>query len=66
MLPGFADAARWMRDHPDELRAIGRRGPAQPEARFARGQLADPLVNALEHTARSLPAACRFSQAAHG
>ena len=44
----FADAVVWMRDHPAELREMGRRARQLAERDFAREKLADRFVKVLE------------------
>lgn len=44
----FADAVVWLRDHPDEARAMGARGRKLAEMRFDRKQLGRTLVATLE------------------
>jgi glycosyltransferase involved in cell wall biosynthesis len=48
----FADAVLWLRDHPDERRAMGRRGRALAEARFSRDRLGAEFVAVLERAGR--------------
>ncbi len=54
----FADAVLWLRDHPQECRAMGARGRALAEAQFARDLLADQFVRVLEsvRAGRAAPA----------
>lgn len=44
----FADAAIWMRDHPDELRQMGRNSRHLAETQFSRDILGQQLVETLE------------------
>ncbi len=44
----FADTVVWMRDHRDELRAMGRRGRALAEEKFDRHQLGQAFVRVLQ------------------
>jgi glycosyltransferase involved in cell wall biosynthesis len=47
--PGrFADAVLWLRDHPDEARAMGRRGRGLAERCFSRDELGRQFVDVLE------------------
>ena len=47
----FADAVLWLREHPDELPAMGQRARALGEAEFSRDRLADAFVQTLERVA---------------
>lgn len=44
----FADVVVWMRDHPEELREMGRRARALAEARFSREDIGRTFVDTLE------------------
>lgn len=47
----FADAVLWMRDHPDELKAMGLNARALAEREFSRAEMAKRFVDLLERTA---------------
>ncbi len=44
----FADAIVWMREHPDELKEMGRRGRKLAESEFSRDRLAGEFTRTLE------------------
>jgi glycosyltransferase involved in cell wall biosynthesis len=48
----FADAVLWLRDHPDERRAMGRRARELAEERFSRDELGRQFVATLEEVHR--------------
>ncbi|MCH7925362.1 MAG: glycosyltransferase family 4 protein [Planctomycetes bacterium] len=52
----FADAVLWMRDHPDELKEMGRRGRKLAESEFSRDRLAGEFTRTLEAAKESFRA----------
>ncbi len=50
----LADAVIWMRDHRDELKAMGLRGRELAESQFSRDQLADHFIQTLEEAHSSV------------
>ena len=57
----FADAVLWMRDHPDELKEMGRRGRKLAESEYSRDRLAGEFTRTLESANDSF----RASRKAH-
>lgn len=56
--PGaMAEAIAWLADHPDEARAMGRRGRLLAERRFDRQRFADQAVDLFEQLASGAPLA---------
>ncbi len=48
--PAFADVVLWLRDHRNEVRAMGLRARSLAEARFSRDRLGNEFVKTLEET----------------
>ena len=57
----FADAVLWMRDHPEEMKEMGRRGRKLAESEFSRDRLAGEFTRTLEAAKESF----RASRKAH-
>jgi glycosyltransferase involved in cell wall biosynthesis len=49
----FADAVVWLRDHPEELPAMGRRARNLAETEFSRDVLGEQFVRTLEQVERN-------------